>query len=70
MLAATAIALAAVAVLAWLIGAPLLRERLFARDTDHDFQFYEWRAMNEGFRRRMFTDIEAAIAWLDWMPER
>ena len=43
---------------------------VFARDTDHDFQFYEWRAMNEGFRRRMFTDIEAAIAWLDLMPER
>jgi hypothetical protein len=38
---------------------------VFARDTDHDFAFYESRAVNAGFRRRTFIDMNAALAWLE-----
>ena len=38
---------------------------VFAPDTKHDFQFYQVRIANAGFQRRMFTNMDAALAWLD-----
>lgn len=41
---------------------------VFARDTDHDFRFYQARALNEGFNRRMFVDMDRALQWLASLP--
>jgi hypothetical protein len=47
------------------LGPEYIGAIVFRSDTHHDFRFYGWRAANAGFRRCMFTDIDAALAWLN-----
>jgi hypothetical protein len=50
------------------LGPKYIGAIVFPKDTDHDFRFYQWRAANAGFRRRMFTGMDAALQWLDSNP--
>jgi hypothetical protein len=46
------------------LGPQYIGAIVFAKDTEHDFGFYQMRTVNAGFRRRMFTDMQAAMEWL------
>ena len=58
----------AISVATDLLGPKYIGAIVFPKDTDHDFRFYQWRAANAGFRRRMFTEMDAALQWLGSNP--
>ena len=46
------------------IGGAYRAAFVFSKQSEHDFAFYQTRAENLGLDQRVFTDADAAFAWL------